>query len=104
MSDFNDFRDSAFGQRVTLYGLAGFTSVNQTNTYDDSGAAYNSNLGEASFDEIDMNYGDGVEVDVTEHVSGYAEWVSYFDRSYQLNGNTEQYSLEVASVGMTYSW
>lgn len=66
--------------RFSLYGLAGFTY----------GEVSASALGlSVEGDETDFSYGFGGEFDLSEKLSGFVEWVRYFDDSnYKVSGIT----------------
>jgi len=72
-------------EQFSLYGLAGFTY----------GEASASAFG-LSFDDddTDFSYGIGASVDFTDNVSGYAEWIQYFDES--------TYEISAITLGANY--
>ena len=68
-------------ERMSLYGLAGMTYMKTTTTLD-NGPTDDTN--DSSF-----SYGVGLEVDMTRHLSAYAEWVSYLSEDdYDVSGLT----------------
>ena len=72
-------------EQFSLYGLAGFTYGEL------SASAFGLSFDE---DDTDFSYGLGAKVDLTENVSGYGEWVQYFDES--------TYETSAISVGAAY--
>ena len=76
----------------SVYGLAGITSGELTAT----GKVNGTTVAEESDDDTDFSYGVGAELGLTEDISGYAEWVSYFDE--------DDYDITGVTVGAKYSF
>ena len=83
------------GSRFSAYGLLGMAAVdvsveevtpNRTISSDES--------------ETDLSYGIGAEVDFTDQVAGYVEWVQYFGTS----SGADDYDLSGVSLGAKYSF
>ena len=86
-------------EKFSVYGLAGFVSVDASFDYTDPNPANNFSTG---ISETSFSYGLGAEVDFTSDLSGYAEWVEYFDET---NTNTGfEYDLTGITVGAKYSF
>ena len=71
--------------QFSLYGLLGFSYGE--GSVDIAGLSF-------SDDDTDFSYGIGAQLDLTDNVSGYAEWVQYFDES--------DYEVSAITLGANY--
>ena len=74
-------------ETASLYGLAGVTRVEL------SRSLRNLNL-TGDQENSGFSYGAGIQIDLTQRISGYLEWVQYLDRS--------DYDVSALTIGAAY--